>query len=439
MPESKKIAVHVEHISKRYYIGQYSGRSLLRSARNRWKWLRQSSVQDSAPEKSDRIMALDDVSFDVYEGDSFGIIGRNGAGKSTLLKLICEITTPTSGSIDIYGRISSMLEVGSGFDKELTGRENIYLNGTILGMTEEEIDSKIDEIIAFSELGEFIDTPVKRYSSGMYTKLAFSVAASLDNEIIIIDEILAVGDVAFREKCLDKIKSKVSDGRTVLYVGHNMDYLKKLCDKCIVLDKGRLVFQGDAEDAVQFYLDNIEKDAQNQPGKNPDAPARNPNPVFLGTQRDVRDKERSPLLTQRKMHMTWVEYPGRSDIFFSRGEKAVMRYRWDVLQDYQNLCMRLEVWTASDKHQASYVLYDIGDGTAGQQKELTIEVGLDYFVPGLYKFKQTFFFRSEDGMINTDRVIGLSFEIRKETDEYWEPKKMSNIKLENVRILDQEW
>ena len=174
-------------------------------------------------------------------GDALGIIGHNGAGKSTLLKLLSRVTAPTAGSISYNGRITSMLEVGTGFHGELTGRENIYMNGAILGMTKKEIDAKMEQIIDFSEVRQFIDTPVKRYSSGMYVKLAFSVAAHLDSEIMIMDEVLAVGDMAFQKKCLDKMREAADkEGRTVLYVSHNMNTIRQLCDRCIVLEHGRI-------------------------------------------------------------------------------------------------------------------------------------------------------------------------------------------------------
>lgn len=200
-------------------------------------------------------MALNGIDFEVYKGERLGIIGGNGAGKSTTLKLLSRVTAPTEGNIYINGRISSMLEVGTGFHPELTGRENIYLNGAILGMSKAEVDSKIEEIIDFSECRQFIDTPVKRYSSGMYVKLAFAVAAHLDSEILVMDEVLAVGDMKFQQKCLGKMSDVAkNDGRTVLYVSHNMNTIRQLCNRCIVLDHGRVVFNGDVEEAIAIYL-----------------------------------------------------------------------------------------------------------------------------------------------------------------------------------------
>jgi lipopolysaccharide transport system ATP-binding protein len=201
--------------------------------------------------------ALRDVSFDVNPGDVLGVIGRNGAGKSTLLKIMSRITDPTEGSITIRGRLSSLLEVGTGFHPELTGRENIFLNGAILGMKKAEISAKFDEIVAFSEIERFLDTPVKRYSSGMFVRLAFSVAAHLNPEILVVDEVLAVGDMAFQKKCLGKMSEVSQGGRTVLFVSHNMAVVQNLCSSAIVLAEGKLAFRGTAKDAIDFYLRSV--------------------------------------------------------------------------------------------------------------------------------------------------------------------------------------
>ena len=199
------------------------------------------------------IWALRDVSFEIKPGEIVGIIGRNGAGKSTLLKVLSRITEPTIGRVELYGRIASLLEVGTGFHPELTGRENIFLNGSILGMTRKEIESKFDEIVAFAEIEKFIDTPVKRYSSGMYVRLAFAVAAHLDPEILIIDEVLAVGDFAFQKKCLDKMQDVSTRGRTVLFVSHNMGAINRLCQRAILLHEGRVIHSGPTMEVVKRY------------------------------------------------------------------------------------------------------------------------------------------------------------------------------------------
>src|SRR5215468_9055683 len=201
--------------------------------------------------------ALKDVSFDINQGDVIGIIGRNGAGKSTLLKVLSRITSPTLGSVTVRGRLASLLEVGTGFHPELTGRENIYLNGAILGMRKAEIKRHFDEIVDFAEVEQFLDTPVKHYSSGMYVRLAFAVAAHLNPEILVIDEVLAVGDVAFQKKCLGKMGEVSRGGRTVLFVSHNMAAVENLCSRGVVLHHGQLKFDGTSKDAIQYYLNSL--------------------------------------------------------------------------------------------------------------------------------------------------------------------------------------
>lgn len=260
-------AIRIENVYKRYRLGQIGGGTLRGDLASWWARIRGKDDPNTKIGTVQRIqggtfMALNGIDLTIKPGEAVGIIGRNGAGKSTLLKLLSRVTAPTEGTIDIYGRISSMLEVGTGFHGEMTGRENVYLNGAILGMSKAEIDAKMEQIIDFSEVREFIDTPVKRYSSGMYVKLAFSVAAHLDSEIMIMDEVLAVGDIAFQKKCLDKMKEAANgEGRTVLYVSHNMSTIRTLCDRCIVLDEGRVIYDGDVEKAIAFYMgaDNMLK------------------------------------------------------------------------------------------------------------------------------------------------------------------------------------
>ena len=256
-----ELAIKIEHVSKQYRLGAIGGGTLkgdLQSwmARIRGKEDPNSKIgADPSVKMGEKFLALNDVSFEVKKGEAVGIIGHNGAGKSTLLKLLSRVTAPTKGTVSYNGRIASMLEVGTGFHPELTGRENVYMNGAILGMTKAEIDKKFDQIVEFAEMNQFIDTPVKRYSSGMYVKLAFSVAAHLDSEIMIMDEVLAVGDMAFQKKSLDKMRDAAKkEGRTVLYVSHNMNTIRQLCDRCIVLNKGTVIFEGDVEEAVDIYL-----------------------------------------------------------------------------------------------------------------------------------------------------------------------------------------
>lgn len=256
-------AILVHNISKRYRFGLKSERyqtlrdslaglaNPFRIIRSRWNHIKAKSDPDQ------HFMALDDVSFEIKRGDVVGVIGRNGAGKSTLLKVLSRITEPTSGFAEIHGRIGSLLEVGTGFHPELTGRENVYLNGAILGMRRREIDKRFDEIVAFSEVEKFIDTPVKHYSSGMNLRLAFAVAAHLEPEILLVDEVLAVGDVAFQRKCIGKMDEVATGGRTVLFVSHNMGTIRSLCNKGLFLDRGRVGMIGKISDCIQSYYKAI--------------------------------------------------------------------------------------------------------------------------------------------------------------------------------------
>ena len=251
--------ISVENLTKKYRLGQ-SGSSgeglrhrLERGVRSLFSSPRTLFSTDKKKETGE-LLALDDVSFHVKTGEVLGIIGRNGAGKSTLLKILSRITPPTSGTVRVRGRIASLLEVGTGFHPDLTGQENIYLNGAILGMSHAEIKRKYDEIAAFAEIEKFLDTPVKRYSSGMYVRLAFAVAAHLEPEILIVDEVLAVGDAAFQNKCLDKMESVGRSGRTVLLVSHNMAPIRKLCSRAIVLQKGQIIMDSDPTSAIGRYM-----------------------------------------------------------------------------------------------------------------------------------------------------------------------------------------
>ena len=265
------VVIRVENLSKEYRLGTISHGTLYRDIQSGWAKLRGTEDpnarigavnREQLNSTNDRFCALNNVSFDVRQGEVLGIIGRNGAGKSTLLKIISRVTAPTSGTIKIKGRVASLLEVGTGFHPELTGRENVFLNGAILGMRKGEIEQKFDEIIRFAEIDKFIDTPVKRYSSGMYVRLAFAVAAHLEPEILVVDEVLAVGDAGFQKKCLGKMGDVAKEGRTVLFVSHNLTAVKSLCCRGIVIETGHILFDGDTDKSVDFYLssNNLSQD-----------------------------------------------------------------------------------------------------------------------------------------------------------------------------------
>lgn len=303
---NREIAIQLSGVKKMYKLGQIGGGTLQADLQSWWARKRGKEDPNTKIGTDQRLigktfMALNGIDLTIYKGEAVGIIGSNGAGKSTMLKLLSRVTAPTEGDIDINGRIASMLEVGTGFHPEMTGRENVYLNGAILGMTKEEIDAKMEQIIDFSEVRDFIDTPVKRYSSGMFVKLAFSVAAHLDSEIMIMDEVLAVGDMAFQKKCLDKMREAAKkQGRTVLYVSHNMNTIRTLCDRCIVLDKGKVVFEGKVESAINRYLGIDETVSSNEI--------------------NVTDKIRDPYLPNPKVKINKLSFHNKNACF-NFGEK----------------------------------------------------------------------------------------------------------------------
>ena len=256
------LSIKTENLGKYYKLGQFNSGSLAKDIQS-WVAIKRGKEDPNAIIGNelygkDGFWALNDISFEIHKGDRVGIIGRNGAGKSTLLKILSQVTTPTRGSIGINGRVASLLEVGTGFHPEMTGRENVYMNGAILGMKRSEINAKMNDIIEFSEIEQHIDTPVKRYSSGMYVRLAFAVAANLESDILIADEVLAVGDATFQKKALGKMGELSSgQGRTVLFVSHQMNAVRALCDKGIMLERGRKVFEGDVKDCIEYYQKDL--------------------------------------------------------------------------------------------------------------------------------------------------------------------------------------
>jgi lipopolysaccharide transport system ATP-binding protein len=260
------IVLRTENISKQYRLGQLGTGTISHDLNRAWArmrgkedpYLKVGDVNDrSVAGGSDYVWSLKDINFEVKKGEVLGVIGKNGAGKSTLLKILSQVTTPTTGRVKVKGRIAALLEVGTGFHPDLSGRENIFLNGAILGMTKAEIRSKLDEIVEFSGVAKYLDTPVKRYSSGMMVRLGFAIAAHLEPEILIVDEVLAVGDAEFQKKCLGKMKDVAGQGRTVLFVSHNMAAVRTLCTKGLVLESGRIKYTGSSNDAVQFYTQAV--------------------------------------------------------------------------------------------------------------------------------------------------------------------------------------
>lgn len=359
--------IEIDNVSKEYRLGAIGGTTLNAEIQSKIAKLRgkedpNKKIGERDYGNNERFFALSNVSFNVNPGEAVGIIGHNGAGKSTLLKLISRVTAPTIGEIRLRGRVASMLEVGTGFHPELTGRENVYLNGAILGMTKAEISRKFDEIVEFAEMAQFIDTPVKRYSSGMYVKLAFSVAAHLDSEIMIMDEVLAVGDAKFQNKCLGKMGDEASsNNRTILYVSHNMSTIQRLCTRVIVLDHGRVVYDGDTAGGVARYLSvNREEDTV----------------TFL------EDIERNKSCRLKvKMLKAW--YPNKENCMFVQGSKLHFRLQWRTNADVYNLVLRI-YFNHMTSSPVGFSSVPFGDCKAGQVYESEIELNLAGVIPGSY-------------------------------------------------------
>ncbi len=412
--------IKVEHVSKEYRLGAIGGATLVGDlqsfmARIRGKEDPNSKIGSKQAVGREKFLALDDISFEVKKGERIGIIGHNGAGKSTFLKLLSRVTAPTTGTISYNGRIASMLEVGTGFHPELTGRENVYMNGAILGMTKAEIDRKFDDIVRFAEMEQFIDTPVKRYSSGMYVKLAFAVAAHLDSEIMIMDEVLAVGDMKFQQKCLGKMDDvSKGEGRTILYVSHNMNTIRQLCTRCIVLSHGKIIFDGDVEEAIAIYM-NEEAD-------------RRVKYDFSDSQRMER-----PCIVE----MTGLEIVGRQDNVFIQGEEINFDLYYKCKKTYPSIGLRFEI------HSGGMPI-----GTSFLAKNLRVEADKDYklnaklstqnIVPGVYKVVAVIHEYDEFGYQRVVEFVkyAMTFEVieRKDRKIMWVSRAWGHIALDEMQV-----
>ena len=398
--------IRVENLYKTYRKGKINAKTFSEDVRNALNRILKSEKRELAS----TINALSDVSFKVKKGEVVGIIGANGAGKSTLLKIISRVTTPTMGRILIRGRVSGMLEIGTGFHSELTGRENIYLSGRILGMSRSEIDKKIDEIIEFSECSEFIDTPVKRYSSGMYVRLAFAVAAHLEADIMILDEVLAVGDTFFKQKCLEKIHSLASEGkRTILFVSHSMASVRSVCSRVIVLKNGKVDFDGDTESGIEHYYSEY-----------PD----------------------------RKTHINYSDMPELKKVFVPEmtsieecrfdGESSyitdnVLRLRIRVknLSSYEHGGVRVTVIDSAGNPAASYVKRDLYTAVCGKEGQILSEVDISGLIDGKYSFVVSVF-KTEGNTIEFERAQGMKFkkeDIARKDAEKWRAAAMGSVML----------
>ena len=382
-----ELMIKVENVKKEYRLGAIGGTTLrdeLQRLRAKRKHLEDPTKKIGSKDVNigERFLALNGVSFEVKKGEAVGIIGHNGAGKSTLLKLITRITAPTEGDIYLNGRVASMLEVGTGFHPELTGRENVYLNGAILGMTKKEIDAKMEDIIEFSEVRQFIDTPVKRYSSGMYVKLAFSVAAHLDSEIMIMDEVLAVGDVAFQNKCIKKMREVADSGRTILYVSHNMSTIRTLCDRCVVLSKGQVVFDGGVEEAISHY---VTKDFSLA------------NEIDLGSL-----KRPKPFPATGLCHMSKMIFDKESAVY-NMGDHLEFRLKWNSQKTFDKLKMRMGIFTVSQL--AVGITFSEEFSSPSGDNECAFSVDISRLLPGKYCLELIMVEEDQNGVLLKHDVL----------------------------------
>lgn len=420
--ENKKLpAITMSGIGKEYMLGVIGGKTLQGELQSKWAKLRKKEdpnlkIGMDPSIIGEKFWALKDIDLTVYQGERIGIIGANGAGKSTLLKLICQITAPTEGNIDLYGRVSSMLEVGTGFHGEMTGRENIYMNGAILGMSKKEIDERIEDIIDFSEVRDFIDTPVKRYSSGMFVKLAFAVAAHLNSEIIIMDEVLAVGDAAFQEKCLAKMREAASvNGRTVIYVSHNMNTIRNLCDRCIVLEKGRVIHDGGVEEGISAYMSR----------------AVTENAV----DHDLTDKPHAGIDIDSGLKMQHLNLTGKVCPLYTSDEKLNMRFTLKVTKPLKNVQYRITFRSNTDQGIATAWSKPM-DFTDTGEKTVDYSISLEPFVCGKLYCSIGFFQENDYGrMIMLDHITrAFQIEIQPSAgDKFWNAYAFGHIRLENMQ------
>lgn len=430
-----ELAIKIEHVSKQYRLGAIGGGTLTADLQS-W-WARKRGREDpnskigarTDVKIGEKFLALDDINLEVKKGEALGIIGHNGAGKSTLLKLLSRVTAPTSGSISYNGRIASMLEVGTGFHGELTGRENIYMNGAILGMTKKEIESKMEQIIDFSEVRQFIDTPVKRYSSGMYVKLAFSVAAHLDSEIMIMDEVLAVGDMAFQKKCLTKMREAADkEGRTVLYVSHNMNTIRKLCDRCVVLEQGKIIYDGDVEKAISIYSDNVETDS---------FPT-----VFEG---DALRLITTSAQLGKYGTLTGLQIVGKDNAIFAAKEKLTVRVFFTTKEYIDSLTMGFQLYTEA-KDTIGFGTQIIQDLKPHQSYTALFEFDLSNIVEGTYCFRMNLFY-TDDGnqyLASADQTTYIYFKVANDPSrvcwhkEWWNRTVLKDFKMLQIAELCPE-
>ena len=422
--------IKVENVTKEYRLGAIGGATLrgeLQSlmARMRKKEDPNSKVGSHQQYGNERFLALKGVSFEVKKGERLGIIGHNGAGKSTFLKLLSRVTAPTTGTISYNGRVASMLEVGTGFHPELSGRENVYMNGAILGMTKAEIDRKFDYIVKFAEMEKFIDTPVKRYSSGMYVKLAFAVAAHLDSEIMIMDEVLAVGDMAFQQKCINKMTDlSVSQGRTILYVSHNMNTIRQFCTRCIVLDQGKVVFDGDVEKAIEVYSNSGEEDKK----------------VYY----DLTKKARAQASTGDAV-MESFEFIDKKVSTFNQEEPIKIRLKWKLNKPLNDVRFRMILRYKDDS--AVGLMQSPSIVKNGSMGEIITDLEFDssLVAPGRYFFSIALFQKDETGnsliLDHISRAVSFDVLSNLESERLlnWDHHYWGSVDFPELKIIDNQY
>ncbi|MCM1540483.1 MAG: ABC transporter ATP-binding protein [Blautia sp.] len=419
--------IKIENLRKKYRLGAIGGRTLGADIQS-W-WAKKAGKEDpnsligTAPAMNkEEFWALDGINLEIKQGEALGIIGSNGAGKSTLLKILSRVTAPTEGDVYIKGQITSMLEVGTGFHSELTGRENIYMNGAILGMSKKEVDSKLEDIIAFSECAQFIDTPVKRYSSGMYVKLAFAVAAHLDSDIMVMDEVLAVGDMKFQQKCLGKMGDAANnEGKTVLYVSHNMNTIRQLCTRCVVLKKGKVIFDGDVEEAIRIYLDF--------------------DTVEYRTKYSLADTQRPSAYHGSLFRITKFEFVGKEEAVYFSNEKVIYQFSWEAYENLYDLRVYLAIKDTDDGQTVGMAQSEsFGDVCANQRGTTRFSFDISNLVEGKYYFEIDVYSQNEFG-------VHLSYDHPRQTIVFqviqesglmsinWQKKYWGKIRLNKMMFL----
>ena len=406
------VVIHIENLSKKYRLGILGTRTFTRDVQSWWARKRGADDPNSKIDQahryhrqtdaSDSFWALQDINLEVHQGEVLGIIGKNGAGKSTLLKILSRVTAPTTGEVRVRGRIASLLEVGTGFHPELTGRENIYLNGTILGMKRREIDRKLDEIVDFAEIEKFMDTPVKRYSSGMYVRLAFAVAAHLDPNILVIDEVLAVGDEAFQKKCLGKMDAVAHDGKTILFVSHNMQAVKALCHNTLLLRGGRSAGLFETGRAIEEYLDVHAEHACERIWESGQGPG---NADLRLLRVAVLNQDLEPVVT------------------FKSSEEIIVAIEFDCQISHSALCVGYDLMTAQG--DTVYRTYQT-DMIAGEQPEITKgrNILINRVPPGLlngnrYSICPRIGLHNINWIVNEDALVQFDVQLDHSDSSFW--------------------